>query len=252
MREGGKILAKTLQAVAKIVKPGVKTEELNDLATEMILQAGAMPAFLGYEGFPASICVSVNEEVVHGVPGPRKLEEGDIVGLDLGVLYPPENCRACSLAGGCGSEPGMFTDAALTIPVGKVSLEAERLIEAAKKALSLALAQVKPGARLGEIGFAIQQYVEKEGFAIVRELVGHGVGYELHEEPQILNYGQKNEGIILKKGMTLAIEPMLTNGDWQVKKSKSGGYVTKDGSLSSHFEHTVVVTEKGCEILTRI
>ncbi len=250
MRAGGKILAQTLQAVAKIVKPGLKTEKLNDLATEIILQAGAMPAFLGYDGFPASICVSINDEVVHGVPGEIKLKEGDIVGLDLGVLFPPENCRACSMVGGCGSEPGMFTDAAITVLVGKVKPEAERLVKAAKKSLDLAIAQIKPGARLGEIGFAIQQYAEAEGFAVVKELVGHGVGHELHEEPQVLNYGSKKEGLILKQGMTLAIEPMLTSGDWQVKRNKSGVYVTKDGSLSSHFEHTVAVTEKGCEILT--
>lgn len=255
LREGGQILADTLKKVAAKVKPGITTEELNDYATELILQAGAMPSFLGYDGFPASLCTSINSQIVHGVPDETKLKEGDIVGLDLGVLYPPENCATCPSAGGCGLEPGLFTDAAITVPVGKISQEAEKLVQVTKKSLELAIAQVKPGNHIGDIGSAIQQYVEAQGFLVIRDLVGHGVGHAVHEDPQIPNFGRSGQGEELKEGMVLAIEPMVSAGSYKIKKSKEvmgyAGYQTSDNSLSAHFEHTVVVTKTGAEILTK-
>jgi len=251
LRAGGKILAETLKKTATKAKPGVTTQELNDYATEQILLAGAMPAFLGYDGFPAALCTSVNEQVVHGVPSDYKLKDGDVLGLDLGVIYPPENCAGCPSAGACASEPGFFTDAALTVIVGRDVHKAKDLVEAAEGALKAAIACVKAGARVGDIGEATQKYVEARGFSVIRELVGHGVGYAVHEEPQIPNFGEKGEGEVLKEGMVLALEPMLAAGHWKVVKGPDGmAYQMKDGSLASHFEHTIVVTKKGCEILT--
>jgi len=254
MRQGGKILAFVLSEVAKKAKPGVSTEELNELAERLIYQHGALPGFKGFDDYPTALCTSVNEEIVHGVPSKRKLKTGDIIGLDLGVLWPPENCGACAMSAGCGKQKGMFTDAALTIAVGKISPEAKRLIAAAKGALEVAAAKVKPGVRLKEVSSAIEAYAVKHGFNIIRELVGHGVGYELHEDPEIPNFaGSYFKDAALKEGMTLAIEPMLSAGSHKIKKSKDKfGYLTADDSLAAHFEHTVVVTKKGCEILTKI
>lgn len=256
LRVGGKILASVLQKVAAAAKPGVTTEELNDLATQLILEKGAMPSFLGHDGFPAALCTSLNEQIVHGVPSDIKLQSGDVLGLDLGVLYPPENCRSCLAAGSCNSEPGLFTDAALTVIVGEGSGEAKKLVAVSQKALAAGIAQVKPGARVGDIGFAIHQYVEGEGLNVIRELVGHGVGHAVHEDPEIPNFGQKGEGEVLKEGMVLALEPMVSLGTWKIKKTPAvygyQGFATKDNSLAAHFEHTVVVTEKGCEILTQL
>jgi len=256
LKAGGQILAGVLKKVAAKARPGVTTQELNDLATQLVLEAGAIPSFLGYENFPASLCTSVNQQIVHGVPSERKLKKGDILGLDLGVLYPPENCRGCpSAGGGCGLEPGLFTDAAITVPVGQISDKAKKLIAATKKALDLATAQVRPGNHLGDVSAAIQQYVESQGLAVIRDLVGHGVGYAVHEDPEIPNFGQPGQGEELKEGMVLAVEPMVTLGGAKIKKSKAefgySGYETADGSLAAHFEHTVVVTKKGAEVLTR-
>lgn len=253
MRQGGKILAKILDEVAKAVKPGVTTKELDELATELIFANGAKPAFLGYEGFPAALCASVNEMIVHSVPSARKLKEGDIIGLDLGILYPFENCAGCFMVGNCAKPrvEGLYADMAVTVSVGKISSQAAKLIDAAKKSLDLAIEQIKPGNHLGDIGFAIQRHAEKNGFSVIRDLVGHGVGKELHEEPQIPNFGQPGTGPELKPGMTLALEPMISAGGHEIKKSPDGhGFETKDGSLAAHFEHTAAVTKKGCEILT--
>ena len=254
MRQGGKILASVLSSVAKEVEAGVTTEYLNDLAERLIYQQGALPAFKGYDNYPASLCVSVNEQIVHGVPSGRKLAEGDIVGLDLGVIWPPENCSHCAMNHGCSSQQGMFTDAAITVPVGKVDQGAEKIIKAAKGALSIAIETVRPGRKLSEVSAAIEEYAKAQGFAVIRELVGHGVGYDLHEEPEIPNFKANwMKDAVLKEGMTLAIEPMVSAGTYKIKKSKDNyAYETADKSLSAHFEHTVVVTEKGCEVLTKI
>ncbi len=243
MAEGGRILAKIMKRLAQEVRPGITTKELDHLAEKLILKAGGSCSFKGYKGngdssrpFPACLCASVNEEIVHVLPSERVLKEGDIVSLDLGLFYK-----------------GFHTDMAITLPVGKVKPEALRLIRVTKKALKRALKKVKPGNTIGDIGNAIQRYVEKQGFNVVRELCGHGIGRQLHEEPQILNYGKRHSGELIKEGMVFCIEPMVTMGDWHIKRTKDGfGYQTKDGSLSAHFEHTVAITRRGYKILTQI
>jgi len=267
MRQGGKILAAVLGELAKKVKPGVTTKSLDEMAEALIYQYGALPAFKGYDGYPAALCASVNEQIVHGVPSDRKLLGGDIVGLDLGIIWPPslaglgsslartpEDCSHCAMSHGCSSQRGMFTDAAITVAVGEVSQEAEKIIKAAKGALSVAVEAVRPGRKLSEVSSAIEKYVKEQGFVPVRELVGHGVGHELHEEPEIPNFKASwMKDPVLKEGMTLAIEPMISAGTYKIKKSKDKyAYETADASLSAHFEHTVAVTKNGCEILTRI
>lgn len=240
MRECGKILAFALNQVAAAVKPGVSTAELDKLAQEVLLASGAKPSFLGYpneagQPFPASLCTSVNDEVVHGIPLSKKvITEGDIIGLDLGCWYK-----------------GVCTDAAVTVPVGKVSNAAKKLIKITEQSLVEGLKQIKDGVSVGDIGEAIQAYVEANGFAVVKQLTGHGVGREVHEEPAIPNFGKKGSGPKLLAGMTVAIEPMVNAGDYEVRTTKDGWTVaTIDGSLSAHFEHTVLVTNQGCEILT--
>jgi len=252
MRQRGKILAEVLAEVAKKVKPGATTQSLNELAETLIYMNGARPGFKGFDNYPAALCTSVNEEIVHALPSGRKLKDGDILGLDLGILYPPENCGSCALAHGCGGQRGLFTDAAITVAVGKVSTEAKKIIEAAKGALAVAVEKVKPGRKLSEVSAAIEDLAQKQGFAVIRELIGHGVGYVLHEEPEIPNFaGSQFKDVVLKEGMTLAIEPMLSAGSAKIKKSKDKyGYLTEDDSLAAHFEHTVVVTKDGCEVLT--
>ncbi len=253
MREGGWLLGKILDAVAAEAKPGVTTKHLDKVASDLVLACGAKPAFLGYQGFPAALCTSVNEEVVHGAPSERKLKEGDIVGLDLGILYPVGQCHHCPMGATCNPENKPFyTDAAVTVAVGKISPAAQKLIDAAKKALDIAIEKIKPDVPLGDVSHAIQKYIEGEGFSVVRDLVGHGVGAQLHEDPEIPNFGQPGQGPILKEGMTLAIEPMITAGDWKIKLAGDGfAYKTADKSLSAHFEYTVAVTKDGCEILTK-
>lgn len=234
MAEGAKILAEVLEKVARIAKPGITTLELNNAAEKLILEKGARPAFKGYEGFPYSLCASVNEEIVHGLPSKRVLKERDVVGLDLGVLYKEYN-----------------SDMAITVPVGEVSFEAKRLISVTKQALKIGIKEVKPGKTMGDIGSAVQKYIESQGFGVVRELCGHGIGKEIHEDPKIPNYGQKGKGEVLKEGMVICIEPMVTIGDWHLEKSEDGfGYRSKDKSLTAHFEHTIAVTKKGAKILT--
>jgi methionyl aminopeptidase len=253
MRQGGKILASVLSEVSQAAKPGVTTAALDELAEKLIYQNGALPGFKGFDGYPATLCTSVNEEIVHALPSERQLKEGDIIGLDLGVLWPSEKCATCAFGASCVSQRGMFTDAAITVPVGQVSEAAQEIIEAAKGALDAALALVKPDRKLSEVSSAIEQYAKQRGFAVIRDLFGHGVGYELHEAPSIPNFGGAPLGeVILQAGMTLAIEPMLSAGSYQIKKAKDQyGLITADKSLSAHFEHTIAVTEDGCEILTK-
>lgn len=254
MRQGGKILASILEEVIKNIKPGVTTKELDKTAEALIYMHGAKPGFKGFDGYPAALCTSVNAEIVHALPSGRKLKEGDIIGLDLGVLYPPENCASCALAQGCGGPRGLYTDAAVTVAVGKISPKAKKIIEAAQDALAAAVKEIKPGRKLSVVSAAIEDYAKKQGFSVILELVGHGVGCDLHEEPEIPNFANSNfKDVVLKEGMTLAIEPMLAAGNAKIKKSSDGfGYETADGSLAAHFEHTVVVTKDGCEILTKI
>jgi len=234
--EGGKILAKIIKDLEKKVRPGITTKELNRVAETLILKSGGKPSFKGYEGYPASLCTSVNEEIVHAIPSQRKLKEGDILSLDLGMLYK-----------------GFHTDMAVTLSVGKISPENQRLIRITKKALKRGIKKVRPGNTFGDIGNTIQRYVESQGFNVVRELCGHGIGREIHEEPQILNYGKRHTGPKIKEGMVICLEPMVTVGGWEIRKSKDGyGYKTADGSLSCHFEHTIAVTQNGAKILTMI
>ena len=234
MAEGGKILAKVLGEIGKQVKPGVTTIELDRAAEALILSAEAKPAFKGYSGFPYSLCVSINENIVHGLPSNYILKEGDLLKLDLGVLYE-----------------GFNTDTAITVPIGKVSFEAKRLIDVTKKALRLGVKKAKIGNTVGDMGSTIQRFVEGQGFGVVRDLCGHGIGKNLHEEPKVPNFGKRGSGEKLVEGMVIAIEPMVTAGDYNLKKSDDGyGYATKDNSLSAHFEHTVAITKSGPKILT--
>lgn len=234
MTEGGKILAGIMEKVKKEIKPGITTKELDRLAESLILKSGGKCSFLGHEGFPACLCTSINEEIVHTIPSDRKLKEGDIISLDLGILWQ-----------------GFHSDMAITMPVGEVNSEAQRLIKVTKEALERGIRKVKVGNTFGDIGNTIQKHVESRGFSVIRDLCGHGIGRELHEDPKILNYGRKKTGPVIKEGMVFCLEPMVSIGDWKIKKSKDGsGYETKDGSLSAHFEHTIAVTENGCQILT--
>ena len=218
-----------------MVRPGVTTAELDALAEKRLQEAGAEPAFQGYHGYPATICASINEQVVHGIPSGTALVDGDIISIDMGAKMD-----------------GFFGDSAVTVPVGEISAEASRLLTVTEESLYRALATVRPGARVSDIGAAVQQHVEAHGFSVVREFVGHGIGAKLHEEPQIPNYGTPGRGPRLAEGMVLAIEPMVNIGKPGVKVLGDGWTaVTKDGSLSAHFEHTVVVTSGGCHILTR-
>jgi methionyl aminopeptidase len=250
MREGGKVLAGIMGELEKAVKPGVTTIELNRLAESLIFKSGAKPSFKGYtnqkdgilDPYPASLCTSINEEIVHCLPSGRVLKEGEIISLDLGIYYPSTSS---------GQTEGFHTDMAITLPVGKVSPEAQRLIRATKKALIRGIAEIKPGNHLGDIENAIQKYVESQGFEVIRDLCGHGIGKELHEDPQILNFGKKGTGIELKEGMVLCPEPMVAIGDPTLKRAKDNlGYQTFGNSLSAHFEHTIAVTKNGCEVLT--
>jgi len=236
MAEGGKILAGIMKELEKNVKPGITTEDLNRLAENLILKSGGKCSFKGYEDYPACLCTSINEEIVHSVPSARQLKDGDIISLDLGIFYQ-----------------GFHTDMAITVPVGKILPETQRLIRVTKKALKRGIKKTRPGNTIGDIGNTIQRYVEGQGFNVVRELCGHGIGKEIHEDPKILDYGKRHSGLEIKEGMVLCLEPMVTVGDWKLKKSADGfGYQTQDDSLSCHFEHTMVVTKNGAKILTMI
>ena len=234
LRRSNRLVAQALLKVREAIRPGVTTAELDRIAEETIRKGGGRPAFKGYRGYPANLCVSVNEEVVHGIPGPRRLQEGDIVSLDLGVLMD-----------------GYYGDAAITVPVGKVSEEAQKLIKVTEEALHKGIEKARVGNRLYDISHAIQSWVESFGFSVVRDFVGHGIGRQLHEEPQVPNFGPPNQGPRLMVGMVLAIEPMVNAGGWQVKVREDGWtVVTADGSLSAHFEHTIAITEEGPDILS--
>lgn len=236
MRGAGRVVAAVLDEVGKKVRPGITTAELDDIAVSEVKKRGAEASFKGYRGFPASICTSVNEEVVHGIPGSRVLQEGEIISLDFGALLN-----------------GFHGDAAVTVGVGKISTEAQKIIDATRGALQAGIAAARIGARLGDVSAAIQSYAEARGFSVVREYVGHGIGRELHEDPQVPNFGVTGEGPVLQKGMTMALEPMLNAGGWRTSVAEDKWtVVTADGRLSAHFEHTIVIDENGPGILTKL
>lgn len=234
MKEAGRIVYDVHQALARMVAPGVTTAELDTLAERLIRKAGGVPTFMGYNGFPASVCASVNEQVVHGIPSARRLQEGDIIAIDLGVTYK-----------------GYVGDSAYTHPVGKISPETQHLLDVTRTALDMAISKCHPGNHLGDLGHAVQSYVEAQGLGVVRDYVGHGIGVKMHEDPQIPNFGHPGTGPVLRPGMVLAIEPMVNLGTWEVKTLRDKWtVVTADGKYSAHFEHTVAITEKGPLILT--
>ncbi len=234
MRQAGKVVADVLSKLQEMIEPGVTTHELDHMAEAYIRSQGGIPTFLGYRDFPRSLCTSINEEVVHGIPGNRKLVDGDIISIDCGVTLN-----------------GYIGDSAKTFPVGKIDKEAERLMEGTLKSLFAAIEQAKPGNRIGDLGYAVQGVAKEYNLGVVRDFVGHGVGKTMHEAPQIPNFGRPGSGPRLKAGMVIAIEPMLNLGTYEVKiLNDKWTVVTKDGKRSAHFEHTVAVTEDGPEILT--
>jgi methionyl aminopeptidase len=236
MRVAGRMVAEILELLKSRVAPGVTTAELDRLAEEECLRRKARPAFKGYGGFPYTICASPNEKVVHGFPDELPLREGDILSIDFGLVYE-----------------GYYGDAAVTVPVGRISRERQRLLSVTERSLQLAIDAIQPAGRLSDVSHAVQAYVEAEGFSVVREFVGHGIGRQLHESPQVPNFGSPGQGPRLKPGMTLAIEPMINAGGPEVAILADGWTaVTCDGLPSAHFEHTVAVTDKGAEVLTRI
>ncbi len=236
MRRAGRIVAVVLDLLARRLKPGMKTRELDVIAASELERLGARPSFMGYRGFPANLCVSVNDEIVHGIPGERVLREGDIVSCDLGAIFM-----------------GFQGDAAVTVGLGEISPDAGDLIETTREALNAAIAAARLGARLGDVSAAIQNYAESRGYAVVREYTGHGIGREMHEEPQILNFGVPGSGPVLRKGMTLALEPMVNAGDWRTRLADDQWAVlTADGSLSAHFEHTIAIGDGEAEVLTAL
>ena len=262
MRENGKLLANVLRKVVEAACSGIATYELDMLAERLILDCGGTPSFKGYyvkgvtRPYPATMCVSINEEVVHGIPRKdRILHSGDIVGLDIGMWWPGKESGILNLESGRKrSEPitSLCTDMAVTIGIGQISKEAQRLIDATRESLEIGIAEVRPGATVGDIGSAIERFLKKQHFGIVRDLAGHGVGYELHEEPLIPNYGKAGKGAILQEGMAIAIEPMATLGDWRVALADDQWtFKTVDNSLGAHFEHTMTVTKDGVEVFTR-
>lgn len=265
LREGGYLLAQILQKILDASKPGVSTLDLDKLAESLILESGGKPSFKGYKiretrvAYPGSLCVSVNDEVVHAIPKDDKiLKEGDVVGLDIGMQWPNEATSdsprlSFSGAGKRQATSGLFTDMAVTTGIGKISEEAEKLIRITREALDIGIKIVKPGVKTGDIGHAVQRHLEKYNFGIIRDLAGHGVGYAVHEEPLIPNYGKQGTGPELVEGMVIAIEPMATLGGWKIKlDDDEWTFRTEDGSLAAHFEHTMAVTPGGAEVLTRI
>ncbi|NTV81470.1 MAG: type I methionyl aminopeptidase [Candidatus Aminicenantes bacterium] len=234
MRQSSRIVATVLGELEPLIRPGLRTRELDLYAEKRTRELGAVPAFKGYRGYPASVCVSVNEEIIHGIPSGRILQEGDIVSLDFGALYE-----------------GFYSDSALTVPVGRTSPEAEKLIAVAERSFFKGLEQMREGQRLSDISAAVQQAVESEGFSVIRQFVGHGIGRSLHEEPQIPNFGAPGRGPKIRPGMTLAIEPMIAAGGPDVEILEDGWTaVTRDRRLAAHYEHTVAMTEDGPEVLS--
>lgn len=234
LKKAGRVVAEVLDLISENVRPGVTTRKLDDLAAAHFKKRKAKAAFLGYQGFPANICVSIDNEVVHGIPGDRKLTEGQIVSVDVGSIVD-----------------GYYGDAARSFPVGEIDQEAERLLQVTRQSLDEGIRACVAGNQLGDLSAAIQRYAEGNGFSVVRDLVGHGIGTQMHEEPQVPNFGEPGTGIELKEGLVLAIEPMINAGKYQVRMLSDGWtIVTDDGSLSAHFEHTVAITSSGPEILT--
>ena len=235
MRTGGHILADVMDRLRETVKPGMSTREIDEDVEAFIRGRGALPAFKGYRGFPATVCISINEEVVHGIPSPhRRITEGDIVGLDLGCIVE-----------------GYYADCAFTLAIGDVPPKVQQLLDVTRESLDVAITECRPGRRLSDVSHAVQAHVERHGLSVVRAFVGHGIGRALHEDPQIPNFGDPGRGPQLRPGMVLAIEPMVTMGSWEVKVLDDGWTaVTRDGSLAAHFEHTIAVTDDGPEVLT--
>jgi methionyl aminopeptidase len=266
LREGGKRLASILARIVQAAKAGVSTAELDGLAERLILAEGGIPIFKGYKigearrPYPSAICVSINDEVVHGIPRPERiLREGDAVGIDIGMSWPADGNQGPLAPGRTGGQAGirnhrmgLVTDMAVTIGIGKISPDADRLIHATREALDMGIAGVKPGARIGDIGYAIGGHLKKAGLGVIRDLAGHGVGYELHEEPLIPNYGKPGTGLEIREGMVLALEPMATLGSWEVVlDDDEWTFRTADGALAAHFEHTVAVTKYGAAVVTQ-
>jgi methionyl aminopeptidase len=239
MREAGRIVAQTLQVLVDELRPGLVVKELDKIVRREFAKHDVIPTFLGYghPAYPATVCASVNEEIVHGIPGKRVIQEGDVVSLDLGCTYK-----------------GFVADSAVTVIVGKPKLPvAEKLVDVTRGALEAGIARAKAGAKLGEVSHAIQTHIESQGFGVVREYVGHGVGRQMHEEPQVPNFGPSDRGPVLKKGMVLALEPMVTVGDWRTRQlDDNWTVVTADGSLAAHFEHTIAITDNGAQVLTTV
>ncbi len=234
IRKSNQIVVKILSELRRMIIPGVQTKELDEYAEFRVKEMNAIPAFKGYRGYPASLCTSINEEIVHGIPSSRRLRDADIISLDFGVLYE-----------------GYYGDAAVTYPVGEITPKAKKLIKAAEETFYKGMEQMKPGKRISDISFAIQSHVESQGFSVIRAFVGHGIGLSLHEEPQVPNFGPPGRGPKIKSGMVLAVEPMIAIGDWDVEiLDDNWTAVTRDRSLSAHFEHTVAITQKGPEILS--
>ena len=236
MRKAGKIVSDTFKELKAAIKPGVTTKQLDEIAYKFITSQGATPSFKGYGGFPASICVSINDQVIHGIPDDTRLREGDIVSIDIGACYH-----------------GYHGDSAKTFPVGKISEEAQKLIDVTKQSFYEGIAFAKRGNRVSDISAAIQSYVEAHGYSVVRDYTGHGIGAELHEEPSVLNYGTPGRGVRLVSGMTIAVEPMVNVGDYGVFVDADNDWTvyTDDGSLSAHYEHTILIRDGECEILTK-
>jgi len=248
MAKGGHILKTIINELEKEVVIGKKTIDIEKKAIEFMRKTKGKSNFKGYNGFPFSTCISINEEIVHGIPGERIIQEGDIVSIDTGIFFPL-NLNKKEYP---NIYKGFHTDMARTFIVGEVDTEVKRLVQATKKMLKLGIKKLRPGITLGDLGETMQRYAEKQGFGIVQELCGHGIGKELHEDPQILNYGKRHQGLKIQKGMVICIEPMLTMGTWQIKLAKDGfAFKTKDNSLSAHFEDMVAVTENGSIILTK-
>jgi len=234
IRKSNQIVAKILAELGRMITPGVQTKELDEYAELRVKEMNAIPAFKGYRGYPASLCTSINEEIVHGIPSSRRLRNGDIISLDFGVLYE-----------------GYYGDAAVTYPVGEITPKAKKIIKAAEETFYKGMEQMKPGKRISDISFAIQSHVESQGFSVIRAFVGHGIGLSLHEEPQVPNFGPPGRGPKLKSGMVLAIEPMIAMGNWDVEiLDDNWTAITRDRSLSAHYEHTVAITQKGPKILS--
>ena len=236
IRKSNQIVAKILSELKQMIKPDIQTQELDTYAERRAIEMGSIPAFKGYRGYPAALCTSINEEIVHGIPSSRTLKEGDIISLDFGVI--------CD---------GHFGDAAITYPVGEITPRAKKLVDAAEEAFYKGMEQAKVGNRISDISHAVQKYVESQGFSVIRTFCGHGIGFSLHEEPQIPNFGKPGCGPKIKPGMVLALEPMIAIGDWDVEiLADNWTAVTRDRSLSAHYEHTVAVTHEGCEILSQL